>query len=490
MFFIYRTEAQEMTGITGSKYGGIHSALINPSLPVLSPYYLDVNIITTHLFLQNNYIYLAKDEYQFKRFFQANPQFPTHPPEGKFYYDYYTSQLKNGYINARIMGPSAAVMMGRHAFGFYENARSVTSVRNIPMNLAKFFFEGLTYPPQYDIRYKHTDNIALSQLTWAEFALNYSYIFQNRGSDYWTAGITVKNLQGYAGVYAFTSLMDYMVPDHDTLIVYHATGEGGMSLPMNYANNSYVPSPLFRGKGFGIDMGITYEKKNRSSTNSSNFKKLCAQPYTPYFYRVGVSILDIGRIRFNDNALKFNVEDGATFWPGISDVEYTNMNAVIADVSNHFFGNPTQLITDNKFRIGLPTAFSAQADVNILGNWFVNGMAILPVKMSKSSVVRPSVLTIGARYDSRSIGFGITTTAYDYQRIHVGVNARIFGFFIGSEKITSFFKLADFTGIDFYGGIKFNLQKGKCRSFTSSSCGNNEYKLYQKKSGNFFKRSR
>ncbi|MBK7174296.1 MAG: hypothetical protein IPH84_13910 [Bacteroidales bacterium] len=110
--------------------------------------------------------------------------------------------------------------------------------------------------------------------------------------------------------------------------------------------------------------------------------------------------------------------------------------------------------------------------------------------MSKSAVVRPSVLTIGARYDSRSIGFGITTTAYDYQRIHVGVNARIFGFFIGSEKITSFFKLADFTGIDFYGGIKFNLQKGKCRSFTSSSCGNNEYKLYQKKSGNFFKRSR
>jgi hypothetical protein len=488
VFPAFTAGAQEMFGITGSKYGGIHNALINPSLPVLSPFYLDVNVVTTHLFLQNNYLYLAKDEYKFSRFLTTNPQLPTHPPEGKFLYDYYTNQLKKGYINLRVMGPSFAVMMGKHAFGFYTNARSVTSVRNVPVNLAKFFFEGLTYPPQYDIRYQHTENISMAELAWAEFALNYSYLFKNTGSDYWTAGITLKNLQGYAGAYAYTNMLEYLVPDHDTLIVYHATGEGGISIPMDYGNNQYTASPLFRGSGYSLDIGLTYERKNRSGLNSYNFRKLCSQSYTPYIYRIGVSIIDIGRIKFKDNALKFNVNDGSTIWPGISDVEYTNMNNIVAQVSNQFFGNSTELITGNNFAIGLPAAISAQADVNIIGNWFVNGMAFLPVKLSTPSVVRPSLLVLGGRYDSRLIGFGVSASAYDYTNIHLGVNARFLGFFIGTEKLGGFLSLNDFEGIDFYGGIKINFLKGKCRSFSNTSCGNNEYKQYQQKKKGLFRK--
>lgn len=473
--------AQEMMGITGSKYSGIHSALINPSLPVLSPYYFDLNILTAHLSVENNYLYMAKDEYQFRRFLKSNPQYPTHPPDGKFYYDYYTPPDKKGYVAARLMGPSAAIMAGRHAYGIYWDVRSATSVKNIPLNLAKFFYEGLTYPPQYDIRYVHEESMSVANLEWAELALNYSYILQNRNLEVWSAGITLKRLMGYAGAYAQADHLDYMVPEHDTLIVYSATGIGGMSLPLDYQTDEFLMSPLFRGNGFGLDIGFTYEKKLRSSGNAEHFRKFCSQYYVPYHYRLGIALIDIGSIRFKQNALKFKVEDGSLFWPGISDVEYTTMNTVVSNVSNHFFGNPTELIIDDQFGIFLPMAVSIHGDYNFSGRWFASGHAVLPVRIQTTQVNRPALLAVSGRYETRHLSACATASLFDWTRMHLGVYGRFRGFFIGTEKISAFFHLSDFTGIDIYAGLKLSLQKGVCRKIHDASCGNNEYLKYQVK---------
>jgi len=476
-----RLAAQEMMGITGSKFSGIHGALINPSLPVLSPQYFDLNILTAHLSVENNFLYMAKDEYRFRRFLKRNPDFPTHPPDGKFYYDYYTPPDKKGFASARLMGPSAAISAGRHGYGIYWNVRSATSVKNIPMNLAKFFYEGLTYPPQYDIRYVHEQQMNVANLEWAELALNYSVILRDRNLEVWSAGITLKRLMGYAGAYANATHMDYMVPEHDTLIVYSATGIGGMSLPLDYYTDEYMVTPLFRGNGFGIDIGFTYEKKLRSSGNSEHFRKLCSQYYVPYHYRLGFALIDIGSIRFRQNALKFRVEDGSLFWPGISDVEYTTMNTVVTNVSNHFFGNPTELIIDDQFGIFLPMAASIHGDYNFSGRWFASAQAILPVRVQAAQVHRPSLMAVSGRYETRNLCAGATASLYDWTRIHLGVYARFRGFFIGTEKASAFFHFTDFTGIDIYAGLKLSLQKGVCRKIRDASCGNNEYMKYQVK---------
>lgn len=475
-----RSAGQEMLGITNCTYSGVHGALLNPSTPVLSPYYLDINLVSANIFIENNYIYLAKEEYKFQRFFSKNPDFPAHPPDGKFYYDYYTPSNKYGYIDARLMGPSAVLVMGKHAFGFFSNVRSVTSIQKIPYNLAKFFFEGLTYPPQYDKRFVHDKRISLSSLTWGELALNYSYLFRHSGNEYWSLGLSLKNLQGYAGAYATTTLMDYMVPDHDTLYVYHATGEGGISLPLDYQTNDFIKSPTFRGKGFGIDIGITYERKKSGIDNADDFQRLCSQSYEPYLFRIGISILDIGRIRFKENAMKFEVQDGSLNWPGISDYEFLNMNDVTSQVSNHFFGNPTQLIVDDEIVIGLPTTLNATADLNITGNFFANGIFVLPFRLMRPSVMSPNLLSLGARYETALMDFGITSTLYNGKRLALGAHGRLFCFFFGTEKIGSFFHMTDFTGIDIYAGIKLSFRKGKCRLKTGYSCGNNEYQKYKK----------
>ena len=472
--------AQEMLGIVNSSYAGITGTMINPAVTVTSPYYLDINILAVDVFVENNYVYLAKEEYLFSRFFSKNPEFPTHGTDNNMIaYDYYNKKDKKAYANVRVLGPSFALTFGKHSFGLVTGARAVMSAKNIPYELAKFGFEQFEYIPQFDINYIDNRNIYNAQLAWAEIGFNYSYVFKQQGLDYWAAGLTVKNLQGYGGAYVNTETADYVMLEHDTLIVHSLTGEAGYSLPIDYVTNELDRSPLFRGKGIGFDLGIIYEKKKRSSQNTY-FNKLCAQNYVPYHYKIGVSLLDIGRVRFKENAEVLVFDDVSTYWPGISRVEYSNMHNLTELLSNQFYGNPTEIIQGNEIKIALPTAISIQADVNYRNNWFVNGTLVYPIQLSKTGLIRPVLFAITPRYQTNFFEASLPLSLYDWTKPRIGLSARFGGFYIGTEKLSAYFHYTDFTGIDFYMGIKVSLFKGNCHDKPSDNCGYDEYKKFVK----------
>lgn len=475
--------AQEMLGIVNSSYSGITGSIINPAVTVTSPYYIDVNIVALDAFVENNYVYLAKEEYQFSRFFQKNPIFPTHGADSNMIaYDYYNQKDKTVYSQQRVLGPSFAVTIGRHSFGLVTGARVVMSSRNIPYEIAKFGFEQFEYIPQFDINYIDNRNIYNAELAWAEIGFNYSYVFSQKGMDYWAAGITVKDLQGYAGGYIYTKNADYVMLEHDTLIVHNLNAEAGYSSPVDFETNILEKNPLFRGKGIGLDIGVVYERK-KSYSRTSRFNKLCAQSYTPYKYKIGVSLLDIGRVRFKQNAEKLVFTEVSTYWPGISSVGYTSVRELTDLLSNQFYGNPTELVQGNEIQIALPTAVSIQADLNYRNNWYINGSIVYPLQISKTGLIRPVLFAVTPRYQTAFFEASMPLSLYDWNKPRIGLSAR-FGFLtIGTEKLSGYFHYKDFTGIDFYLGLKFGLQKGKCRNKPDSNCGYGEYKKFTKNNG-------
>jgi hypothetical protein len=473
--------SQESLGIVNSSYSGITGSMINPAVAVTSPFYIDINILAIDAFAENNYIYMAKEEYRFKRFFEKNPKFPTHGVDNNLIvYDYYTTKDKKAYANIRLSGPSFSINLGRHSFGIVTGARAVSSFKNVPYDIAKFGFDKLEYPPQYDINYIDNRNIYNAELSWAEFGLNYSYVIKQQGLDYWAAGVTVKRLKGYAGGYFNTKNVDYVFLDKDTLIVHNINAEGGYSLPFDYSTNQFVSSPLFRGKGMGFDLGVIYEKKKRN-VRDEKVSKLCAQNYVPYQYKIGISLLDIGRIKFTENAQKIIMNDGSTYWPGISGMDFTNMQDLTDTVSQMFYGNTTEIYQGNEIKVALPTAISIQADINYINNWYINGTLVYPVQFSKSGVVRPVLFGLTPRYQTELFEVSMPLTLYDWTSPRIGLSARFMGFYIGTEKISGYFHYKDFTGIDFYAGLKISLQKGHCRNTPSDNCGYDVYKKWIKK---------
>ncbi|HLN53257.1 MAG TPA: DUF5723 family protein [Lentimicrobium sp.] len=472
--FSIKSMAQEMVGISNTKYNAIHGAILNPALPVLSPFYLDINIITAHVFIQNNFIYIKKEEDKFNRFLKGEVE----SPDNKFYYDYYTPDLKHAYTNFRLLGPSFTIIAGKNAFGLSVAIRSATSFRNIPMHVAKFLYEGLYFPPQYDIRYDQSERMSFANLEFGEFGLSFSRIIHNQGLDIWSVGGTLKILPAFAGAYAFSEHVDFEVPHYDTLTVYDADMEAGLSLPLNYETDEFKGTPLFKGFGAAMDLGIVYSRKKTAGINNYEIRRLCAQAYYPYHWRIGLSLIDLGSIRFNKNAKKLKVQNGSFFWPGIDSLKYNSSGGMITELSNRFYNDPVQLVSDDKFRIALPTSLNIHADYNFISNWFVSMVGVLPIRLSKAEVIRSSFISGGVRYENRNFHIG-TNLTFD-NKFYFGLNGRIGNFFIGSENILSFFKITDFTGTDLYAGIRLSMFKGKCPRFSGSACNFEEYEKFRR----------
>lgn len=479
--------AQEMLGIINSSYAGITGSVINPAVTVTSPFYIDINLVAGDFFAENNYIYLAKEEYRFSRFFSKNPDYPTHGSDNSMVvYDYYNTKNKKAFVSARLIGPSFAVTVGRHSFGFVTGARAVSASKNVPYDIAKFGFERREFPPLYGVNYVDNQKIYNAQLAWIENGINYSYVLKQSRLDYWAAGITVKDLRGYGGSYVYFDNVDYNLPDPNTLIVNNVNGEAGYSLPLDYQTNDFLRDPLFKGKGIGIDIGVIYQKK-KNELHDEQINVLCAQQYTPYRYKIGVSLLDIGRVKFTQNAQKLILDNVSTTWSEISNINYSTINDFAALISNQFYSNPTELIQGNEIKIALPTALSIQADVNYYKNWFVNGTLVLPLQISKSGLRRAALLAVTPRYETAVFDVSLPISLFDWTQPHIGLSARFMGFFVGTEKLSGFFHFKDFTGLDFYFGAKISLRKGSCLNKISKkgkpggNCGIEEYKMFKKK---------
>jgi hypothetical protein len=89
--------------------------------------------------------------------------------------------------------------------------------------------------------------------------------------------------------------------------------DAGYSLPMDYGTNDFVPGPYFKGKGLGMDVGITYTQL-KSGIQDEIARRNCENPYLDYEWRIGISLLDTGSIDFKNSA-EFNKGRGINvFW--------------------------------------------------------------------------------------------------------------------------------------------------------------------------------
>ena len=465
--------AQEMWGVTGSNFAGSNSTLINPSLMSASKVYLDINLVTADFFAQNNFAYIPADDFKPTRFLREGYEFPTYGPDEQAFMRYDNRDLKRIFSSIRVKGPSAMLVYNDHAFAIHTAARSVVSGNRIPYEIANFAYEGLNFRPQWNINYRDYD-FNFGAMAWGEIGASWSYTYYKYAFSRWSAGITLKYLMGYSGAYLNTENIDYIVLNDSTIDIRNMNVEAGFSLPVDYNNNDFPAGNTFKGSGLGADLGITYTRTRKGHSNQK-YRNLCEQPFEDYIYRVGISILDLGAITFKDNAQKHAFKDVGYYWERIDTLDYTNIQNLVNEFSNNFYGNPVASLVDNSFSMMLPTAVSLQADYHYYKEWYLGGYFVYPIMFENSHLRRPAQLALVPRYESNELEIAMPVSLYDLQKPRVGLSARIYFLTIGTDKLGSFFGMSDFTGADFYFSIKLNFRKGYCRDKRSEYCTNGEY---------------
>lgn len=475
--------AQELLGLTMGNYKGIAGNMVNPAGMTTNKVYLDINLVSVDMFFRNNIGYLPKEDFVIWDMFKSGYTYPTYGDDKNNLLFQENSKLKNATVNARILGPSVMLQVGDHGFGITTGVRYLLTGNRIPWDIAMFAQKGLDYSPMQNIEFDDYDT-DFGTSAWMEIGLSYAYNVWKSYDRQLTLGISVKKLWGYAGGYMVANNVNYIVPDDSTINIQNLNAEIGYSLPIDYDDTDFSGSPLFRGSGVGLDIGAVFVMKKEVDINKWRGGKLCSQKYTDYLYKVGVSILDIGRVKYTDNAQLHSYDNVAKYWSSIDTIQFNNLNSFIQGVSNTLYGDPNASLVSNSIKVGLPTALSVQADINLQKNIYIAGFWIHPLRINKNTLRRPAQLAVIPRFETKYLEMSIPISIYEYKYPRVGFAARFYFFTIGTERLGTYLGMADMNGLDIYASIKIGFNKGSCKKLFGGACDNNDFgNKYSKKKG-------
>lgn len=479
---------QEMLGLTGSNYSGLNALMLNPASMVNSREYCEVNLLTAGISLDNNDIYLKKDEYRFRELFTREYQSVDYnmSPDKITMYDHYNHEIKQLHLNMRIAGPSLMFSYQRHGFAVSNSIRMVLSAHNFPYHVAKFIYEGVDFRPQQNIEY-HAADFQLTHMSWAETAFSYAYRLYYKNMHYLAVGISAKRLMGITGLYLDGRSADYLVPDDTTLIVYNIDADVGISAPIDRNSTSLsLANKYFRGKGWGFDVGFIYQRntKYKFVRKSDERTTLCGQTFAAYDYKIGLSVLDFGSINFTEQTDKWVFDNVGTVWPGINHTNYRTIADAAGDLGYRFYNDSAAALRANHFRLFLPTAIAAQFDYHLYSGFYINTVLMHSLMGKMPWVYRPSQAAVVPRFESRFFEIDVPFSLYDLKYSRIGVSVRLLFLTVGTDRLGAIMGWQDFTGMDAYFSLKIPFNKGTCtakRKRVRTHCRDFEIKGYHKK---------
>jgi hypothetical protein len=469
-----KVESQDALGLNTDNYRGIWSATINPALLTQNKTYLDINIFGTSFHFSNNFAYIPSSDPIFFGPFPIDTLTPTYD-YGEFSYNKYFTYYKNnkikwGFINFKSLGPSAMFQYGDNAFGFSSALRSSTSATKIPWEIPVFIYEDISYHPLRNIPFSDED-FGTTQLIWEEFSFSYAHILYDKLGKTISLGVSLKFLFGLAGMYNVYNTADYSITDTTTISFDKLDTDIGIAFPENNINMSLINPLNSLGFGIGTDIGITYIHKKNTLLKYKN-KRPCETPFEDYNYRIGISLLDIGNIRFNKNSNLYNIYTKNTDF-NTSDLDtLTNLSVEqsMKYLSYLLTGDADSSFVKNNISIGLPTAVSLQFDWHPEKSFYISGIIVQPLHFSMKNATRPAQISIIPRYETRIFTAGIPISMLQYHIPRVGLFLRIYNLTIGTESLGTLLDINNLDNLDIYFSLKIFLEKGKCNPCNIDGC--------------------
>lgn len=435
--------AQEQLGLRLENRAGVNSWALNPAWHVTSPYVWDLNFAEAHATADNNYGFidqfgltqLIKHQSDLTIFFDDDGEKQADPANGVFASDFYTNgQKRYAFVSSGIMGPSLFFRAGVHTIGFFAKGRAMANARNIPNKFSYYDFYNQVNREEFSIH-----PFSVSAMAWSEVGLNYS-ITVPTGNGILAIGVSPKFLKGYESAF-FRNGRTFSMAKWNT----DSLSGTGLDLELGYTQ---YPEELedvqAKGKGFGLDLGFVI-------TGAGNEEG-------EYTWKLGVSIVDIGSIKFNKTAQLHKVMTDSTVFTQLDSYENLNAESSLEDIAKAFgqevLGDSTATFASDQYSMWLPSGLSMQFDVALTNRWYLNAMVMQGVPLNKTAANRGNLIAITPRWESGLLGVAAPVSFYNFHKLRLGLAARIAFLNIGTDNLGSIIGKGKFTGSDFYVALK------------------------------------
>ncbi len=311
-----------------------------------------------------------------------------------------------------------------------------------------------------------------NHMSWMEYGLVYSHVLKDDGEHFMKAGVNLKFLAGYTAAYMHTDNFDYTVLNDSTFS--NVSGDfsyghsSGILEDIGSGNQtSFNPLQMNSKLGIGGDLGFIYEwrpKWKDYKYDMDGETNLWRRDMEKYTIRAGVSILDIGGMKyqkgslsqdFSVNATNFNFRTAFKGDNSLTDID-ESIDSLIKLPGN---GITSSSDNQNTFYMQLPTAVSLQFDYNIWKWFYVNATGIINIQNRKNPhrVRVPSQVSITPTFDYAWAGIGIPISYNTYSGFKAGLGARLGPLSVGVTDFRTLFASGKVSGAEVYAGLRLPI---------------------------------
>ncbi len=264
-------------------------------------------------------------------------------------------------------------------------------------------------------------------------------------------GISIKFIQAYEAFY---------VENHEQLNLTKLDNEellfSGGDISFAYSgmafNDNTSSNFQKNGNGIAMDLGLTYTVRSGKKANE-------------YQWKVGLSLLDFGKVWMKDNAEKHSVNVVDLF--DIAEGDFQNVESVqdlTTLITDEVYNGQGTSLQDDKFSLWLPGGVSLQAEYGGLNPFYINMMMVRRIRTPAPGVERGNLFAITPRVEIKWFAVSLPLLLYNDRDFRMGTAIRLGPITIGSDNLMSIVKQqSEFTGSDVYVALKinpFNLGKG------------------------------
>lgn len=432
--------AQPYAGYVNDRFAVVDAVQWNPSASNASLPWLDVRIGGASVLIDNDYIFIDRGE--LGSFF-ADPMNTIQHNE--------IDGNKTGQFEYSYLGPGFSLSNGKMSYGLATSMKSFFSAREVPQDMADFWFYSATHGPLQGIPHELSEPFQVKFNSYYELAANFSYQLLTVDNHFLAAGVNLKYLMARSGGGTLTNTMNYEVVNDARMVV------------DNY-NGSYAYTGVGNaGSGLGVDIGVTYKLMPKKLRNYTPHTSMSSCNVQDYVLKVGASLIDLGSINYKSNSRYREVSDGSFDWIGYYDFKSRDPEDWVNKIDS-LFADDIVDSTDN-YKAKLPTTFSLQGDLN-MGNSFFLGFHYVQGLTRKEDFGADRLMSIAVmpRIEKSTWAVSMPLSYNSVGDVDLGMMMRIYGLSFGTDDLSGLF-MSDWYGLNLFASFRVNVIKSpKCQN--------------------------
>lgn len=429
IFFCFSSWCQEKPGIYNSNYASTNSIFLNPSSSVDSRTYMQANIIGFSAHAMNNLMYLPDFS-----LWNAMANGAGDPQQS-------TLKLKKFLrLTASVEAPAFVISKNTFGAGIFFRARSVGEIKRVPWQLTNLFLDLNSSPDQFpfelDVR-----GLRVSNMSWVEYGGNFGWMYRRRKNNLTTVGGNLKYITGLNVAYGNIIRLKGLANENEI--------SGDLDARLRYNEPAWAA-----GRGVGIDLGFTYKKMLGLVDHYYAHSIRSGCKFVDYKYKIGVSLRDLGAVRFTKGTTQIYAKGSGTFRPDTNLTYEEQFNANFNSATNY-----------NPILASLPTALSVQFDYNFENHIYLNGTVVKNMVPGRVVGVQGAdMLAITPRVEFKNFEAALPLTLSHFMYPQLGFAFRVRSLVLGVDNVFPLVVAKNTYGIGLYFNLGFSIFRNKaCR---------------------------